>query len=105
MAPRPSAKTINVATEDLHNEATSWSRESDSLSGVTSKISTLKFNRAEAGLFQLIVSAHSEIIDYAADRCREGVSSFTQISNSLKKAADTYEYEDQHYANQLNNLW
>ncbi|WP_153412530.1 type VII secretion target [Nocardia macrotermitis] len=105
MSPHPSARQIKVATDDLRTEATTWSKESQTIGNVSSKIAGLKFNRTEAGIFQEIVNAHSAVIDYASSRTKEGAAAFSQISAALKKAADTYDYEDQHYAAQLKDLW
>ncbi|NKY27559.1 hypothetical protein [Nocardia gamkensis] len=105
MAPRPDARHLKVATDDLRAEANIWAREATSLNDISTKIVDLKFNRVEAGLFQGVVSAHSKVVDRASDRCREGVDAFTEVSATLKKVADTYDYEDRNFADQVKDLW
>lgn len=105
MAPRPSAERIRVVTDHLRTEAGKWSTESASLLTIADDISNLRFNRNEAGLFQLVVSAHSDLIDKASARCKEGVTAFTNTGVTLKKVADTYDEEDRKYADQLKELW
>ncbi|MFD3506318.1 hypothetical protein [Nocardia sp. NPDC058666] len=102
---RPSAGEIKVATNDLRAEATVWTQGSETLTGLASKIEELKFNRVEAGLFQALVTTHSELVEDAAKRCTEGAPAFANTGTTLKFVADKYDEEDQVYADQLKNIW
>ncbi|WP_157103967.1 hypothetical protein [Nocardia harenae] len=94
-----------MATDSLRNEAGVWIRESDTLASVSDSIGELKFNRTEAGIFQIIVSAHSKVVESASARCREGAAAFTETGLILRKVADIYDEEERTQADRLNNIW
>jgi hypothetical protein len=105
MAPRPSSEHLKVATDSLRSEAGVWARESDTLRSLADSISELKFNRTEAGIFQIIVSAHSKVVEEASARCAEGSAAFTDTGTTLRRVADIYDEEERSNAEQLNNIW
>ncbi|WP_107654007.1 hypothetical protein [Nocardia suismassiliense] len=105
MGTRPSADRIKVVTSDLRAEAGIWIRESETLTAVSNSIAELKFNRPEAGLFQAFVTTHSELVQEASDRCKEGSVAFSDTGATLKSVADTYDEEDLKYGEQLKNIW
>ncbi|MEV6388448.1 hypothetical protein [Nocardia xishanensis] len=105
MAPRPNADRIKVVTDNLRTESGIWTRESETLTTMAASIGGLKFNRTEAGLFQAFVTVHSELVEAASSRCKEGSPAFINTGTTLKKVADTYDEEDQKYAEQLKDIW
>ncbi|PEH75634.1 Uncharacterised protein [Nocardia farcinica] len=105
MPPRPTAERIKVATDNLRAESRVWTTESGTLTSISHAISRLKFNRTEAGMFQLIVTAHSNLVDKAAERCQEGSTAFADTGSTLNKVANTYDEEDRLYAERLANIW
>ena len=103
--PPPDKHEVVVATETLRTEADMWLHNGDQLQAIAGKADGLRMSRMEAGVFQLLVSAHDEIADQITARCREGQQRMTAIATTLHQVADTYDAEDANNLHELKNLY
>ena len=101
----PSPHDLAVATSALRTEATVWDAQAAQLSRLASRIEALRFSRLEAGLFELIVGAHTALVAHAAARCREGAAEATRVARTLRAVADTYDAEELAGEHRLRDLY
>lgn len=103
--PPPSKGQIEVATDSLRSEAGIWDEQSDQLGKIVVRANGLRLDRLEAGIFQLVVAAYSQVVDQVSGRSREGQQRMTEVGSALTKAAITYEQEEQENLHRLKNLY
>ena len=103
--PPPSAQEVAVATGTLRSEAGVWDHESGQLKTITSKAESLRMNRFEAGVFQVIVSAYESVVEQVQHRCDEGQQRMAEIANTLRQVANTYDAEDRSREHAIRNLY
>ncbi|WP_245854381.1 hypothetical protein [Micromonospora wenchangensis] len=65
----------------------------------------MELGRVEAGLFQLIVSPYNDVVRQVSQRCSEGRTATTEVGQTLRKVADTYDEEDRNNAHKIRNLY
>jgi uncharacterized protein YukE len=53
----------------------------------------------------MIVSPYNEVVSQVTARCREGKAAMTEIADTLRQVATTYEEEDRNSAHRLRNLY
>ncbi|MGK8501026.1 hypothetical protein [Nocardia asiatica] len=100
-----SSDQFRVAVDSLRADAGVWNRGSATMSDLKGKMDALTFNRLQAGLFQLIVNANDELVTKMSDRSAEASQRFTEIADTLRFCADTYEAEDAAGKHRIDNLW
>lgn len=100
-----SSEQLRVAVDSLRADAGVWNRGSTTMSDLREKIDALSFNRLQAGLFQLIVDANDELVTIMSDRSGEACQRFSEIADTLRFCADTYEAEDAAGKHRIDNLW
>jgi len=105
MTQPPSGEQVSVATNALRNEAGEWQTQSTLIGAQSSKVAEMEFGRLEAGLFQLMVAPYNDIINAVAARCREGGTAMTEIANTLRAVADTYDAEDKASEHRIRNVY
>jgi hypothetical protein len=93
MAP-PDKQMIQAATGALRDEAKIWDDQSRTLGNIKPKVEDLRLNRIEAGLFQLIVTEYEKAIDVIVARTGEGQRAMTNVADTLRTVADTYDQEE-----------
>jgi hypothetical protein len=93
MAP-PDKQLIQAATGTLRDEARIWDDQSRTLRDIKPKVEDLRLNRIEAGLFQLIVTEYEKAIDVIVARTGEGQRAMTNVADTLRTVADTYDQEE-----------
>lgn len=103
MAPTPAELT--VATGALRTEAGVWREQSGVLTGIAATVGGLDFSGIEAGIFQIIVVAHRELVEHVAARCTEGGVETARIADTLVLVADTYEEEERRNEHALRGLY
>lgn len=101
----PTPQELSVATNALRAESATWTRESDEMSAVKTKIEGLEFSRLEGGIFQAIVGPHTELVEKMATLTGQASQRFEEVASTLILCADTYEAEDLAGKHNLDNLW
>lgn len=81
----------SVHTKELRDEAGVWDKQSGELGAIAGKIEELHFNRVEAGIFQLFITAYGKAAHEVAGRCHEGHQRTADIAQSLRDVAAAYE--------------
>lgn len=104
MAP-PSNGQIKVATNTLRTETGVWDQQSSSAGKIASQANNLRMDRFEAGVFQIIVSAYSSVVDQVTARSQEGQQRMADIANTLHQVANTYDQEEAENLHLLKNLY
>lgn len=104
MAP-PTADQVQVAIQALRHEASVWDHEAEATGSVPAKAEGLRLNRIEAGLFQVIFDTYGQVIDQVIARTNEGRQQMTDIANTLRSVADTYEQEEAANVHKLKNIY
>lgn len=102
---RPTSDEVHVACEALRTEGRLWEDQSEKLRLLSGKTAELEYGRVEAGLFQIIVGPYNDVIDVVTARCAEGSIATGEIAGTLRRAADTYEAEDQAGAHQIKDVY
>src|SRR3954464_13200268 len=102
MAP-PTADQVKVATEALRNEAGVWDREADEIGKIPTKAAEMRFNRIEAGLFQIVFDAYGQMIDQVIARAGEGKTQMNAVADTLRTVAGTYEQEETTQVHKMKN--
>jgi phage tail tube protein FII len=95
---------VQVATDALRTEATVWDQQSRQMGTIAGKADGLRFNRVQAGVFQLVVGPYVQLVDQVRGRCEEGAQRMTEIGNALRQTAATYEKEELDGTHRLKNL-
>lgn len=101
----PSREQVTVATNALRSEAGEWESQAAELRSISMFVSTKGMNRAEAGLFQMIVGPYNDVVAQVSNRCREACEAMTEVSATLRKVADVYDEEDRNNAHRIHNLY
>ncbi len=101
----PTPHDLAVATSALRVEAGVWDTQNAELDSLALKIEALGFTRLEAGLYQVIVGAHADLVRHAAARCREGAQEMARVAGTLRAVADTYDAEELAGEHRLRNLY
>jgi hypothetical protein len=104
MAP-PSGQTVQAATNALRDEAKVWDDQSKTIGGIGPKVEGLRLNRIEAGLFQVIVTEYERAIGLIATRTGEGRQAMTNVADTLRAVADTYDQEEAAGTHRMKNLY
>ena len=101
----PGPEEVSVATDALRSEAGEWTAQSATIGTVGTKVAAMEFGRLEAGLFQLMVGPYNDVIQAVAARCQEGATAMTEIADTLRDVADTYDAEDRASAHRIGNIY
>jgi hypothetical protein len=101
----PSGEEVSVATNALRSEAGEWNAQSATIGLVGTKVAAMEFGRLEAGLFQLMVGPYNDVIHAVAARCAEGATAMTEIADTLRSVADTYDAEDKAAEHRIRNVY
>jgi hypothetical protein len=101
----PTPQELIVATSALRTEAGVWADQGAVLAGLATRIEPLGFSRLAAGLFQVIVGAHTDLVRHAAARCREGAEEASRVAGTLRAVADTYDAEELAGEHRFRNLY
>ena len=105
MSDLPNAAQVTVATGVLRQEAGVWDEQSGRVDAISTKVAAMEFGRLEAGLFQLMVGPYNDVIHAVAARTKEGATAMTQIGQTLRSVADTYDAEDQASEHRIRNVY
>jgi hypothetical protein len=97
--------TISVATAALRHEAVRWRLCSDNLRRVVHLTEGMRMSRLESGVFLVLLSAYSEVINVVSGRCDEGVVRTAEIADALVGVADVYDDEERRNLHSLMNLY
>jgi hypothetical protein len=101
----PTPQELAVATAALRTESGIWDAQAAALAGVVPRIEALRFSRLEAGVFQVIVAAHTDLVRHAAARCGEGAAEAARVAATLRAVADTYDAEELAGEHRLRQLY
>jgi len=96
---------FQVATDSLRTEAGVWDQQAQQIKNIADKADGLRFTRLEAGIFQLIVTPYSEVVDAVVTRCREGSQQMVDIANTLRNVAKIYDEEEKNHEHKMRKLW
>lgn len=102
---QPSGQQVSVATNALRNEAGEWVVHGGTLGEQGTKVAGMEFGRLEAGLFQMMVGPYNDVIHAVAARCQEGAAAMTEIADTLRGVADTYDAEDKAAEHRTRNVY
>lgn len=86
----PRATGYTVYTKELTEEAHVWDKQSGELKGVVNKAESLRMDRTEAGIFQVLVTAYGPLVNHVMARCREGQQRTEEIAKALGEVAKRY---------------
>ena len=89
----------------LRSESEVWTAQATQMTNIATKVDGLRFTRIEAGIFQLIVGVHDDLVTHVTARCREGDTQMTAISTTLRAVADTYDQEERTNEHSLRDLY
>jgi hypothetical protein len=95
---------VQVATDALRTEAGVWDQQSAAMGRLATTMDGMRMNRLEAGVFQLIIGPYSTLVDQVNHRCQEGSGRMTEIADTLRQVARTYDQEELNDAHRLRNL-
>jgi hypothetical protein len=95
---------VKVATDTLRSEAGVWDRQSTQMGTVATTVDGLRFNRIQAGVFQLVVGSYGELVEQVHRHCLEAVPRMKEIADTLSQVANTYDAEEISGAHRLRNL-
>jgi len=95
---------VKVATDALRTEAGVWDQQSGQMDAIATKVDGLRFNRLEAGVFQLVVGPYGELVDQVYGRTHEAGQRMKEIADTLRQVAKTYETEELDGSHRLKNL-
>jgi hypothetical protein len=95
---------FEVATDSLRTEAGVWDQESAQMGNLATTVDGVRFNRLEAGVFQLIVGPYGELVDQVHGRCQEAVQRMKEIGDTLRQVAKIYDDEERNGIHRLKNL-
>src|SRR6266540_512897 len=104
MAP-PDSQTMQAATTALRDEAKVWDDQCKTMGDVRPKVEDLRLSRIEAGLFQVIVTEYEKAIDMLAIRTGEAQQAMTNVANTLRAVADTYDQEEAAGVHRMKHLY
>jgi hypothetical protein len=104
MAP-PSSQTVQAATKALRDEAKVWDDQSKTTGDIAPKVEGLRLSRIEAGLFQVIVTEYEKAIDVIVTRTGEGQQVMTNVADTLRTVADTYDQEESAGVHRMKHLY
>jgi uncharacterized protein YukE len=95
---------VKVATDALRTEAGVWEQQSGQMESIATTVDDVRFNRLEAGVFQLVVGPYRELVDQVHGRTQEAVQRMKEIADTLRQVAKTYEAEELDGSHKLKNL-
>ncbi|GGN80394.1 hypothetical protein GCM10010112_55910 [Actinoplanes lobatus] len=101
----PSSEEVSLATQALRSEASVWNAQGGRLAELSAQVEAMEFGRVEAGLFQIMVSPYNDVVRAVAARCMEGRAAMTDMADTLRRAADIYESEDQAGAHRIKDVY
>jgi hypothetical protein len=102
---QPASQHVRVATDALRTEAGEWERQSSAIGAIEATVSGMELGRVEAGLFQLVVSPYSDVVNQVRARCGEARTAMTEIAATLRSVADTYDAEDRNSEHRIHNVY
>lgn len=86
---------FKVTTSTLRTEAKIWDQQGEQLGKIASGVNSMKMNRFQAGVFQLVVGAYAEFLTAVHDRSAEGQTNLKAVGDVLRKVADNYDHHEQ----------
>jgi hypothetical protein len=92
--PDPTSESVTVKTDTLRAEAKVWDDQSGQLHTISQKATELSISRLRAGVFQVIVSAYSDVVKDVATRGKEGHDRMVDIATVLRRVAADYDRVD-----------
>lgn len=92
----PTHDELEVALEALRAEARVWDEQSNRLGELSGLVRTMDFSRVQAGVFQLVVGAHADLVAHLSARCAEGGTETASIAERLRATAQAYADEEAH---------
>ncbi len=101
----PSTTQIKVATKTLRDEADIWDQQSVTAKTIANQTDSLRMDRLEAGIFQIIVSDYGSVVDQITARSQEGQQRMADIASTLHQVANTYDQEEAENLHHLKNLY
>jgi hypothetical protein len=101
----PKPAEVRVATDRLRDDARVWATQADALGDAAARAESLATTRLEAGMFQLLVDAYTEVQQHVAARCAEGRAATTAVADTLRAVADTYDREEARHEHALRHLY
>lgn len=101
----PTPSRVRVATEALRGDARVWTDQADALGDAAGQAGDLAMNRLEAGVFQVLVDAYTEVQTHVTARCAEGRTAMSEIADTLRVVADTYDDEEARHEHALRDLY
>jgi hypothetical protein len=82
-----------------------WSTQAGAMEQTHSAAARLGFDRLQAGVFQVIVTAHTDVVAAIEARCAEAAREMARIAATLREAADTYDDEERRHVHALRHLY
>ncbi|MFC1402374.1 MULTISPECIES: hypothetical protein [Streptacidiphilus] len=78
----------------LEQEAGVWDSDADQLQSIASKAGGLRLDRVTAGIFQMIVTAHDDLVSTVSARANEGSSEMHRIAQALRTTDRGYREQE-----------
>jgi hypothetical protein len=100
----PSPAQLAAEINELHNDASKWDQQSAALSQIRSQAGALKFDRLEAGMFQVIVTEYNNVVTQVSARTAEGHDRTADVAAALRTVADQVSKLDQNAAQSYQQL-
>lgn len=82
-----------------------WSTQAGAMEQTHSAAARLGFDRLQAGVFQVIVTAHADLAATIQARCAEAAREMARIAATLREVADTYDDEEHRNVHALRHLY
>lgn len=101
----PSPQQVAVETALLRTEAGAWDDHTATMRAQDQKVTGVKRGRLELGLFQVFVGAYDTVVDDVSARCGEAAAAMTNIGETLRDVADTYDAEDQAAMHRIKHIY
>ncbi|MFE7742186.1 type VII secretion target [Nocardia sp. NPDC057455] len=101
----PSKNAISVAVDQVRSAATNWDEAAAALQEAQKHTEKAKFEKLEAGIFALAYDKYKSAPDFVHERMKEGVAVFSEIAQTLRLVADTYQAEDEGHEHEIRDLY
>lgn len=80
-----------VVTDALRDDVRMWDQQAEVLLKIRHTMATLHLTRGEAGIYQAMVGDYEKVVNFVADRTKEGHDRMTEIADALVKNAKAYD--------------
>lgn len=102
--PATHGQRLNVNTPVLRSHAADWDFQSQILLQQANAVHSLSLPRQSSGPFAAFFPTYEGIVDAIHDRCTEAGIQMTEISDTLRRVSNDYEFEESDHTHRLTGM-